>query len=199
MSNRRRRCEPDLTYHTCSRCIDCDHMMKKDEMKDLMIKVMAMALEKYNFELLSYVIMENHFHFYIRTLPCSASISRIMQYIKSQFARRFNKISGRKGPFWNERFSDTIIEETHDPDLMFNYINCYIHLNPVRAGCVDNSQEYKYSSIKFYLEEEYIPPLRLTFHKAFLELGNDFMERSKKFLEFEEMFLKRVFPAEIFG
>ena len=40
-------------------------MMKLDYMKDLMLEVINMALERYNFELISYVIMDNHFHFFI--------------------------------------------------------------------------------------------------------------------------------------
>jgi putative transposase len=199
MSNPKRKCGPNLTYHTCSRCIDKSNMMKPDKMKDLMIKVMNMALEKYKFEFLSYVIMNNHFHFYIRTLEEGPSISRIMQFIKSQYAIRYNKMMNRTGPFWNERFGDTIIEESDDPEITFNYINCYIINNPVRANYVSDARDYKYGCIHFYLNEYYEPPVKLSFHKYYLNLGSTFKERLKKFLDYENMFRKRIIPECIFS
>ena len=198
MSNTIRRCEPDLTYHTYSRCINKSTMMKLDYMKDLMLEVINMALERYNFELISYVIMDNHFHFFIRTLENGPTISRIMQFIKSQYAQRCNKKMNRCGPFWNERFGDTIIEEQYDPISAFNYINWYIMNNPLRANYVTDSRNYKYGCIHFYLDEEYTPPVKLTYHKYFLKLGNTFQERADKFLELEEMYRKRIFPESMF-
>ncbi len=198
MSNRTRKCAPDLTYHIYSRCIDKSSLMKPDKMKDLMIKVMNMAMGKYRFELFSYVIMHNHFHFFIRTVEDGATISRILQFIKAQYARRYNKLMGRSGPFWNERYCDTIIEESADPGTVFNYINCYIINNPVRANYVFDARDYKYGCVHFYLDEDYEPPVKLTYHKYFLNLGLSFKERVKKFLEFEEQHRKRIFPESIF-
>jgi len=172
--------------------------MKPDKMKDLMIKVMNMALEKYRFELLSYVIMHNHFHFFIGTLEEGPTISRIMQFIKAQYARRYNNLKGRSGPFWNERFGNTIIEESSDPETQFNYINCYIMNNPVRANYTKDVRNYKYGCVHFYLDENHKPPVKLTFHKYFLKLGADFKERVRKFLDFEDHFRKRIFPECIF-
>jgi len=188
MSNKPRICEPEKTYHTRSRCIDRSMMMKHRKMKDLMLKVMNMAMEKYHFELINYVIMDNHFHFYIRTVIGGESISRIMQFIKSQYARRYNRMNGRIGPFWNERFSDTIIEYSEDPEEVFNYINQYIMYNPVRAGYVSDPRDYRYGCIHFYLDESYVPPVKLTHHKYFLKLGKTFKERSRKFRAYEEKF-----------
>jgi REP element-mobilizing transposase RayT len=193
-----RRCGPDLTYHVFSRCIDKSNLMKPDKMKDLMIKVMNMALEKYKFEFLSYVIMHNHFHFFIRTVEDGATISRIMQFIKAQYARRYNKLMGRSGPFWNERFGDAIIEESKDPQTVFNYMNCYIINNPVRAAYVADARSYKYGCANFYLDENYKPPVKLTFNKYFLNLGLTFKERVRKFLDIEEQFRKRIIPESVF-
>lgn len=185
---KKRTCKPNLTYHTYSRCADKALLMKPERMKKLMITVLNMALDKYNFHLSTYVIMDNHFHFIIKTLKDGPSISIIMQFIKAQYARRYNKITGRTGPFWNERFGDTIIEETEDPDSAFIYINNYIMNNPVRAQYVTEAKNYQYCSIKFYIDQKYYPPVKLTFSDYFLKLGNDFSERRKKYLEFQDIF-----------
>ena len=146
MSNPKRECKPGYTYHTYSRCINKSRMMRYDSMKDLMLKVLNLALEKYKFELISYTIMDNHFHFFIRTVKRGPTISRIMQFIKSQYARRYNRKMNRCGPFWNERFGDTIIETQLEPEKTFHYLNNYILCNPVRAGYVADARKYKYCS-----------------------------------------------------
>jgi len=190
--------EPFITYHTFSRCIEIRDMMRLDKMKDLLVEVIKMAQEKYEFELMAYVILDNHFHFIIRTLYGEATISRIMQFIKAQYARRYNRMVKRTGPFWNERFGDTIIEHSEDPGILFNWINCYLGYNPVRKKSVNDPRDYKYSSINCYLDENYISPVKITYSKYFLELGSTFRERVKKFLEYEEMYRKRLFSKVIF-
>lgn len=188
MGTPKRICGPDLTYHLTSRCINSAKMMKLDKMKELLLSVLNMALAKYSFELSNYCIMDNHFHFFIRTLDDSPTISRIMQFIKAQYARRYNKIMKRTGPFWNERFKDTIIEKTEDPENTYHHINSYIINNPVKAKYVSDAKDYKYGCVHFYLDEKYVPPVKLTFHKYFLKLGNTFHERMVRFLEFEEIY-----------
>ena len=193
MSNKKRRCEPNLTYHTYSRCADKSNMMKRNYMKNLMLKVIVMAQERYAFDLISYVIMDNHFHFIIRTVDNGAPISRIMQFIKAQFAQRYNKIMNRTGPFWNERYGDTIVEEQEFPEEAFNNINSYIINNPVKANYVNHAKDYKYSSIHFYIDENYISPVKLTFHEYYLKLGSSFRQRADRFLELGRLQLLRAF------
>jgi putative transposase len=193
MSNKIRRCEPKLTYHTYSRCADKSTMMKSDHMKDLMLAVIAMAQKRYAFDLISYVIMDNHFHFIIKTIDNGAPISRIMQFIKAQFALRYNKKMNRTGPFWNERYGDTIIEEQEFPEKAFNNINNYIINNPVKANYVNNTKDYKYSSIHFYIDENYSSPVKLTFHEYYLKLGSSFRQRADRFIELGRLQLLRAF------
>jgi putative transposase len=193
MSNKKRRCEPNLTYHTYSRCADKSTMMKSDHMKNLMLTVIVMAQERYSFDLISYVIMDNHFHFIIRTVENGAPISRIMQFIKAQFAKRYNKKMNKTGPFWNERYGDTIIEEQEFPEEAFNNINSYIINNPVKANYVNDARDYKYSCIHFYIDENYISPVKLTFHEYYLKLGSSFRQRADRFLDLGRLQLLRVF------
>ena len=80
---------PNITYHVTSRLIECRNIMAQDSIKALFEFCLALAQTKYRFELINYQIMDNHIHLLIRTLPGEASISRIVQYIKSRFAQRF--------------------------------------------------------------------------------------------------------------
>lgn len=194
-----RTCLPDTTYHTISRCIETRPLMKQKIMKNLMIIVLKQALQKYSFQLIAYTIMDNHFHFYIKTTQDGETISKIMQYIKSQYARRFNLLTKRTGPFWNERFKDTMIEFSKDPVSLFFIILFYILYNPVRSKIVADPRNYAYGSIKAYLVENYNSPVKITLHPYFIELGKTFKDRVDRFLELEELYRKRIFPDVLFA
>jgi putative transposase len=198
MPRKHRTCIPEVTYHTWSRCIEKKSLMNPKKMKDLMTSVLNLARKKYDYKFVGYTLMDNHFHFYIKTTRGGENISRIMQFIKSQFARRYNRMMNRTGPFWNERFGDTIIERTKDPVTIFFYILFYIAFNPVRTNTVEDPRDYRYSSFNCYLDENYIAPVKITLHEFFLNLGSTFKERVNKFLKYEEMYRKRVFPDCLF-
>jgi len=194
MGRKLRTIKQNVYYHVGSRCHNLINMMASDKMKEMLIEVVNKALEKYKFEMASYAIMNNHFHFVIKTLENEATISTIMQYIKSQYARKYNKMMNRTGAFWNERFFDVIIEETEYPEYYANNLMMYIAYNPVKSGEVSNAIDYKYSSIRAYLEKDYKSPIKITHHRYFLELGNNFDERKSKFLKIEDAYLKKNFP-----
>lgn len=189
---------PEATHHARSRCIEKKPLMRSKKMKDLMIDVLNLTLDKYEFELIGYTIMDNHFHFYIRIVPGGENISVIMQFIKSQFARRYNRLMNRTGPFWNERFKDTITELTNNPKITFFNTLIYLGYNPVRSGYVKDPRQYVYSSINSYLDENYISPVKITLHNFFLELGNTFKECANQLLVFEDMYRKRIFHESLF-
>jgi len=63
--------------------------------------------------------MDIDFTFITKTLRNEETISRIMQYIKSQFTRRFSAQHNRTGPFWNKRFNNEIIDFLPEPEQSF--------------------------------------------------------------------------------
>ena len=198
MSRKKRICLPDVTYHTYSRCIEKKPLMKPVMMKELMESVLNMAMAKYTFELSGYTLMDNHFHFYIKTLRNGQDISRIMQFIKSRYAQKYNKIMNRTGPFWNERFGDLIIELCRDPETAFFETLLYIFYNPVRSDYVKDPRDYRFGNIKCYLDENYISPVKIILHNYFEKLGDTFAKRVQKFLEYEDKYRKRIFSEVLF-
>jgi REP element-mobilizing transposase RayT len=176
------------TYHTYSQCIDKMPLMKSKKMKDLMIEILNRALSKYKFNLIGYCIMNNHFHFYIKTIKGGEDIAQIMQYIKSMYAKKYNKSMQRTGPFWNDRYKDTIIELSNDPEFTFFWILWYIGYNPVKTNYVDDPRKYQYGSINSYVNEYYDSPVKISLHQFFINLGKTFTERLNKLLQYEKIF-----------
>lgn len=176
------------TYHVYSRCIDKQNLMNDDKMKDLFLQVVKETQENFEFELNAFEILDNHFHFIIRILNDKDTISKIMQRIKSVFAKRYNYLHGRSGPFWNERFGSSIVEKVNLPMFYLLFLILYLANNSVKKGIVKDPRKYKYSSINSYLDQNHKGPLKITLHYYFMMLGNNFEERKTKFLEFANLY-----------
>lgn len=122
------------------------------------------VLTKYSVKLFGYVFMPSHIHLVIY-IPEGQSISSLMRDFKKYTSTRIRQqlemdghedwieklrrnAAGQKQLFklWMDRFDDVVIRSDR---VMKSKIN-YIHLNPVRAGLVDEAEDWEYSSARFY-------------------------------------------------
>ena len=87
--------------------------------------------------------MSNHIHLMIQPRE-STDISKIMQWILSVFATRFNKIFGYKGHVWYDRFKSKIIYTLNQLIRVFEYIS----LNPVKAQLAESVFDYSFSALQ---------------------------------------------------
>lgn len=182
----------NTTYHVWTRCVQRSPLMGNEYFRDLFLQVIRQTQRKYNFELNQFEIVDNHIHLIIYTLPGQATISRIMQYIKARFAEKYNKITDRIGPVWNERYRYSIVEQSEDPVKYLLWLLWYLAFNSVRKKIVKDPREYFFGGIKAYLNKNYKPPVEITLHKYFLNIGNNFQDRLNVFLKYEEAYLKRL-------
>jgi REP element-mobilizing transposase RayT len=182
---------PGLTYHITSRCIEWKNMLKEDYFKACFVEILRKAKEKYQFKLIAYCVMDNHIHLVIHTTEDGAPISRIVQYIKARFAEVYNKVTGRTGPFWNERYRDSIIQFAKDGFHYLLWLLWYLAYNPVRKGICSDPTKYTYSSIQAYLQEDADVGVPIDHHEYFTQLGKTFAERLAKFLRYDEIYRKR--------
>ncbi len=183
--------QPDLTYHIVSQCIEWRDMIGEDYFKECFLEILRRSKQKYHFKLIAYCIMPNHIHLIIHTLPGGTSISRIVQYIKSRFAELYNKIVKRTGPFWNGRYKDSIVQFAKDACHYLLWLLWYLAFNPVRKRLCSNPLNYSYSSIRAYVEGNPNIEVPIDYHDFFLNLGETFKERLKRFLHYEELYRKR--------
>jgi len=182
---------PGLTYHVTSRCIEWRGMLQEDYFKAIFAEILRKAKEKYHFKLIAYCIMDNHIHLVIHTVEDGAPISRIVQYIKARFAEMYNKITGRTGPFWNERYKDSIVQFARNGVHYLLWLLWYLAYNPVRKRMCVSPLKHKYSSIQAYLEENADVGVPIDHHEYFIKLGKTFAERVAKFMQYEEAYRKR--------
>ena len=129
-------------YHVTARINRGEMVFESDIVKELFLDVTRRAKKKYKFEMKNFCIMNNHIHFLIKPGK-NVSLSRIMQWILSVFARAWNKMFHLKGHVWGERFFSRIIAGVLD----FLKVFMYIDLNPVEAHLVNRAEEWKYGGI----------------------------------------------------
>jgi putative transposase len=106
-----------------------------------LLRLLPETAERYGWEILSYCLMDTHWHLLVRT-PKTLSIG--MQRLNSQFSRRFNVRHGRSGHSIRHRFMSVPVEtEAHLHEL-----SRYIPLNPVRAGLIGHPADWAWSSYR---------------------------------------------------
>ena len=100
------------------------------------------------FQLLGYVVMEDHIHLLVRT-SANASISPIIQKIKGAFGRKWKMMSHWRGPVWQKSFFNSILPD----DFSLKRLLDQIHNHPVEKGLSPSRTGYAYSSARAYEEE----------------------------------------------
>ena len=181
--------------HIYSRFRNCEHLMSADEMKELFQQVIIQALKKYKFKINAFVLMETHIHMIIYTIAGEATISQIMQYIKGDFARKYNIEVDRMGPVWNERFGSIIVETRSDPNQYLKNLLLYQWYNPVKAGLVKKPLKYRYSSIRCYYDNHYNEKsvkndVPVSLLDMYVKLGSTNHERYEKLLAYGKSIYK---------
>jgi REP element-mobilizing transposase RayT len=180
------------THHAYSRCHGKKNLLLGKYGKKYFIESVKECLEKYDFKLIAAEIVANHIHLIIITTMGNQTISLIMQYIKARIAEKYNRAMGETGAFWNERFGSSVIEEAENPEEYLLWLLWYIGYNPVRKGLSRNPRTNDIGFINCYLDRNYTAPIRITLHDFFYRLGNTFEECVKRFLFYEEAYLKRL-------
>lgn len=102
------------------------------------------------YDLDCYCLMSNHAHILIQPLLDENgryhAIARIMHSLKGYTATEANKVLGRNGRFWQEESYDHIIRD----EAELNRIRQYILYNPVKAGLVDNPEDWPWNYSKYW-------------------------------------------------
>ncbi|MDR3304050.1 MAG: transposase [Treponema sp.] len=134
------------TYHVASRIDHGAFALGDDDVKRIFLAMVILAKKKFLFKLWNFSIMDNHIHFLIKPAD-GVSLSKIMQWLKCNFAKKWNKAHGTTGHLWGERFFSRIIEDAAD----FKQTSAYIDKNPVDAGLVKNAVSWKFCGLSYWI------------------------------------------------
>jgi putative transposase len=131
-------------YHVYQRGNNKEFIFQNEIEKNYMIKQIKEFMKVYDYEILCYTIMSNHYHIIIRTNEIP--LSKIMHRINNIYSKFYNCRNERTGHVFEGRYSCKLI----DNDAYLIRLLRYIHKNPVRANIVSNISSYRWSSDYFY-------------------------------------------------
>ncbi len=107
--------------------------------------------ERYKIIIYCYVLMSNHYHLLIETPK--PNLSRMMRDLNGHYTIYFNRHHKRYGHLFQGRYKAILV----DKDNYLLELSRYIHLNPLRAGIVSKPEDYRYSSMHYYIDKITVP------------------------------------------
>ncbi len=124
-------------YHVYNRFARGESVLANPEEAIAFVELLRDAKQRDGLTILAWAVLSNHFHLAVRT--SAIPLSRTMKHLQGTYSRTFNRRWRRSGPLWQSRYQARLVEDQQYLDQVI----IYIHLNPVRAGLVDDSVDYK--------------------------------------------------------
>ncbi len=145
-------------YHISSRGNEKRDIFLDERDNKKFLFYLGIVRERYKIIVYAYVLMNNHYHLLIETPK--PNLCRVMRDINGHYTIYFNKRHKRAGHLFQGRYRSILVEK----DNYFLELSRYIHLNPVRAGIVSKPEDYKYSSMGYYIiKKGFFPWLNINF------------------------------------
>lgn len=175
MPRRTRMYLPGLPYHVVQRGNNREPCFIEPENYQYYLELWQILSERYGVAVHAYCLMTNHIHFLV-TPDTESSISNTMKVVGSRYAQYINLKYKRTGTLWEGRHRSSLVQSEK------YLLTCmlYIELNPVRAGMVEQPEEYKWSSFgsNAWGDENWIKP-----HSEYLRLDDTKAEREAFYRE----------------
>jgi len=104
--------------------------------------------KKFGLEIWAYCLMPNHLH--LVAVPKNPdSMSGVFHTVGTLYSQYFNHRKNRKGHVWQSMFFSCVLGETH----LYTAVR-YVEMNPVKAGIIDNPEDYRWSSAQVHVNRK---------------------------------------------
>lgn len=133
---------PGATYHIMERGIRRQIIYEEEGDYQAFLSILKSGIEKYGCVLHAYCLMTNHFHMLLETREIN--ISKFMKYLAGCYALYFNKKYDYQGHLFEGRYKAMLVKD----DAYFLQTSRYIHINPTKAGIVEQPEDYPWSSYR---------------------------------------------------
>lgn len=142
---------PGAVYHVMLRGNGGQEIFFDSADRSRFLLILQQGLEKFHHRIHAYCLMSNHVHLALQVTD--TPLSKIMQNLGFRYTQHINRKQKRTGHLFQGRFKALLI----DGDCYLLELVRYIHLNPVRAGMVNNPEDYPWSSHGCYLGRSNTP------------------------------------------
>lgn len=181
---------PGAFYHVTARGNEKKDIFKSQKDREKFLSYLESATERYGAVIHVYCLMNNHYHLMLETPQ--GNLSQIMKHINSSYTTYYNVKRKRAGHLLQGRYKAIIV----DADEYATELSRYIHLNPVRAGIVENPEEYRWTSYRSYSGDVAAPAwLRMEFILGYF--GNNKETAQKKYRQFVRDLIGREYSSPL--
>ena len=138
----------DAVYHVSCRGNARQDIFADDSDRGYLLFLLGRAAERFGLEFFGFCLMPNHYHLFLRTPR--GNLSQAMHWINAGYTIHFNWRHQRIGHLFQGRFKSVlVVDDTH-----YMHLSMYVHLNPVRAGLVEDPADFRWSSYRDYISRE---------------------------------------------
>jgi REP element-mobilizing transposase RayT len=136
---------PGAVYHVTARGNRRQNIYLSDGDRLDFIDLLGRTAARYDLRVLAFCLMSNHYHLFLRTPQ--ANLSAALHWLNASYSIRFNRRRRLSGHLLQGRFKAALVtDEAH-----WHQLSLYLHLNPVRAGLIEDPADYEWSSCSDYL------------------------------------------------
>ncbi|HET8760127.1 MAG TPA: transposase [Nitrospiria bacterium] len=155
---------PGALYHVTARGNAQQAIYVDDEDCRAFCRCLAVAVERYDWRVHAYCLMDNHYHLVIETLR--PTLARGMRHLNGTYTQRVNRRHHRVGHLFQGRYKAILVER--EPYLL--ELCRYVVLNPVRANACRRPEQWRWSSFRATAGLE-SPPAWLTTEWVLAQFG----------------------------
>jgi putative transposase len=133
----------NLPYHVTARSNNKEWFtLPMPDMWDLAQESLREAIGIHRVEVISFVLMGNHYHMLL--LTPESNLDNFMYEFNKRFALKIKNRTGQINRIFGGRYKWCLIQSQH------YLINCYkyVYQNPVRAGLVQSCEDYPFSTLR---------------------------------------------------
>ena len=147
MSRHRRYFEEWNIYHVIIRCNNRQMLLRKKEIKIMLMGCFGKFQQRMGFKIYGFVIMDNHAHWLIQ-VQGKHGLPNVMQKVLLSFGRYYREQNNYVGHFWQGRYKSVSVTT----DKAMCEVLRYVHENPVKVNIVNRCEGYIYSSAYKYAD-----------------------------------------------
>jgi putative transposase len=129
-----------LPYHVTQRGNRREDIFFTEEDRKKYLEWLKEYSEKYGLQIWAYCLMTNHIHL-VAVPRYKDSLEKAMRPLHTKYALHINRLRNWSGHLWQGRYYSSILDERY----LWMAVR-YVELNPVRAGIVQNAEDYIWSS-----------------------------------------------------
>lgn len=119
-----------------------------DNDKLIFLEKLSDVVHKFNLKIHCFALMKNHYHLLLETPE--GNLSKAMHLLNSSYSNWFKSRYQIIGSIFQGRYKSILVEK----DAYLLALSAYIHLNPVRARITAKPEEYKWSSFRYYINND---------------------------------------------